>query len=199
MNKLWTMLLVLLAACGSTGVSTGADEASAATLRIAEQGTDAERLEAAFDGVRRGDRAGLEALLARPLDLDATNARGDTLLILAAYYGHPELVGLLLDAGATPDLVSATGMTALHAATFQCGPATVVRLLDLGAAIDRGSSMGTPLMVAAEYGRPELVELLLARGADASRTDVWGRTARDRALVAGNMQIVAVLDAVTGG
>jgi ankyrin repeat protein len=62
----------------------------------------------------------------------------------------------------------------------EAGVATVTLLLDKGAAIEAVDQRGrTALMIAAERDHPLAVELLLARGADATRRDAAGQTAAD--------------------
>lgn len=92
-----------------------------------------------FDMARDGDAGQLTDLLDGGLPVDLTNAAGDTLLVLAAYHAHPEVVELLLARGADHARVNDRGQTALAAAAFrQCEP--VVRaLLDAGADPDHGS------------------------------------------------------------
>ena len=52
--------------------------------------------DAAADLARNGDAAGLGALLKGGLAVDARDAKGNTLLMLASYHGRAEVVKLLL-------------------------------------------------------------------------------------------------------
>jgi uncharacterized protein len=62
----------------------------------------------------------------------------------------------------------------------------IALLLDAGASIDAIDNRGrTALMIAAELGRSEIVETLLARGADRAITDKGGKRAADLAANAG--------------
>jgi ankyrin repeat protein len=95
-----------------------------------------------------------------------------------------DLVYFLLDAGADPN-VGANRFTALHAAILRENEETVRRLLDKGAdpnlkigdwtPVERGNPAdyihkswvgATPLWLAARFSTPEIVGLLLERGAD---------------------------------
>jgi len=49
----------------------------------------------------------------RPPDVNARDTRGQTVLMVAAYYGHNALLSLLLERGADPNLSDARGETAL--------------------------------------------------------------------------------------
>lgn len=56
--------------------------------------------EAAFEAVRQGDLAKLQTLLKEdPTLLQAQNARGHNLLILAAYYEQADILAQLIKAG----------------------------------------------------------------------------------------------------
>jgi ankyrin repeat protein len=70
--------------------------------------------------------------------VNLTNDKGDTLLILAAYYGRPETVSALLDRGADHSRANDRGQTALAAAVFRQSTDTVTRLLEAGADPDAG-------------------------------------------------------------
>ncbi|MBN2774260.1 MAG: ankyrin repeat domain-containing protein [Prolixibacteraceae bacterium] len=58
---------------------------------------------------------------------------GTTPLITAATFGKTDIVKVLLDANANPDLKNNEGSTALHAAAFFCRVEIVQMLLDAGA------------------------------------------------------------------
>ena len=88
-------------------------------------------------------------------------------MLLAAYKGHAECVGLLIEAGANPDLTTLEGGSApLHIAA-RSGHVEVVRLL-IAAGVDRDKAKSdcgaTPLHMAAEKGHVRVVRLLIAAG-----------------------------------
>ena len=74
---------------------------------------------------------------------DLTNERGDALLMLAAYNGHPDTVRALLARGADVDRANDRGQTPLAGAVFK-GYGEVVRVLFEGGADPNG---GTPTAV----------------------------------------------------
>jgi ankyrin repeat protein len=91
-----------------------------------------------FDLARAGDAGELGAQVAAGVPANLTNAKGDTLLILAAYHRHPAMVAMLLEHGADPDRVNDRGQTALAAAVFRQSAEIVRTLLDAGADPDAG-------------------------------------------------------------
>lgn len=101
------------------------------------------------------------------LDVNASNADGETPLMMAALRGDFDWALRLLDRGAK---VHQDGWSPIHYAATGPQVRVVGLLLDRGASIDALSpNRSTPLMMAARYGTQASVELLLARGADARR------------------------------
>ena len=98
-------------------------------------------------------------LMGVPVNL--TNDKGDTLLILAAYHGHPETVAALLDRGADHDRVNDRGQTALAAAVFRQSEPAVAALLAAGADADAGIPSARATAVFFEL--PAMAALLDAR------------------------------------
>jgi uncharacterized protein len=117
------------------------------------------------------------------LDVDATNASGETALMLAALKGDMALCLRLLERGAA---VNRPGWTPLHYAASGNEPKTVALLLARGAVVDAESpNRTTPLMMAARYGSEGGLDRLLASGADATRRNELGLRAVDFARLAG--------------
>lgn len=96
-------------------------------------------LRGAFDLARQGETAALAELLDAGLPVNLTNAKGDTLLILAAYHRHADLVQALLDRGADHRRVNDNGQTALAAAVFRQDEGIVRALLAAGADPEHGA------------------------------------------------------------
>lgn len=114
-----------------------------------------------FDLARGGRTEDLAAYLDAGVPANLTNDKGDTLLILAAYHGHPETVGVLLDRGADHSRANDRGQTALAAAVFRQSTETVARLLAAGADPDAGGPSARA--TATFFDLPAMVELLDGR------------------------------------
>jgi ankyrin repeat protein len=114
-----------------------------------------------FDLARSGGTAELADNVMAGLPVNLTNAKGDTLLILAAYHNHVDTVIALLKQGADPNRVNDRGQSALSAAVFRQNAGTVQALLDAGA----DPAGGTPSAVdTAEFFKlPEMAALLRGR------------------------------------
>jgi uncharacterized protein len=137
------------------------------------------------------------ALLARDSGLvNAYAPDGFTPLGLAAFFGHPEVVDLLLKHGADVNAVSrnATGYTALTGAVARGDAEIVAALLTHGARTDHRYAQGyTALGEAAASGKTKIVQLLLAHGADVNaRTDA-AQTPLALAQEKGHREVVALL------
>jgi len=117
---------------------------------------------------------------AQGIQINQLNLYGESALMLASLNGEPDLVEQLLKHGA---LVNQPGWTALHYASLK-GHISIMRMLiENGAQIDAESpNETTPLMMAAYYGTPAAVKLLLEEGADPSMKNQQGLTALDMAL-----------------
>lgn len=110
---------------------------------------------------------------------DVMSARGDSLLMLAAYHGHASTVHALLALGANPHLRSTSGLSPMAGAAFK-GEVEVLDALLFEGDVDvdeAGPDGRTPLMWAAAFGRTAAVAYLLAHGADPARLDHAGLTA----------------------
>lgn len=92
-----------------------------------------------LDLARAGERDQLDAYVEAGVPVDLTDAAGNTLLMLAAYHGHPETVRMLADRGADPDKANDRGQTPLAGAVFKGETEVVMVLLAAGADPDRGT------------------------------------------------------------
>jgi ankyrin repeat protein len=127
---------------------------------LAEGRDDLDVFEAAATGrtARARELVAKEPALANALSPDGFPALG-----LAAFFGHADAAGALLDAGADPN---AAARNAMHVA---------------------------PIHAAAAAGRADIARMLLERGADANARQEGGFTALHEAANAGNLELARVL------
>jgi ankyrin repeat protein len=81
-----------------------------------------------FDFAREGKTDELSQYISAGIPVNLTNHKGDTILMLAAYHGHADIVRMLLDRGADPDVLNDRGQSPVAGAVFK-GHDEVVRLL----------------------------------------------------------------------
>jgi ankyrin repeat protein len=105
------------------------------------------------------------------------NDKDESVLMLAALKGYFSLVQKLVEHDAD---VNKPGWTALHYAASAGHVKIVEYLLEHSAYIDAESPNGTtPLMIAAMYGSPEAVKVLIQSGADLHQKNQLGLSALD--------------------
>ena len=120
----------------------------------------------------------VNALLAwRKINVEARTTSDESPLMIAALNGSSDLAQVLIAKGAD---VNKTGWAPLHYAATRGHLQMISLLLDNYAYIDAASPNGTtPLMMAAFYGTPQAVKLLLDAGADPLIKNDQGLTAID--------------------
>lgn len=110
--------------------------------------------EAVFDLARQGATERLLAFVDGGVPVDLVGGAGDSLLMLAAYYGHAETVRALIGRGAAVDRCNDRGQSPLAGAVFKDFGAVVAVLLEAGADPDAGSPSARE--VAVMFGRDVL-------------------------------------------
>jgi ankyrin repeat protein len=127
-------------------------------------------------------------------DVNASDAYGYTMLLLAARDGDVRMVHFLLEHDASVDMRNDYGATALHLAA-SWGRREIARLLlEHGACVNAADSSGkTPLMRAASNGDTKLVRLLLQHDASLSARDAFGWTAERLAASGGHYKVLVTL------
>jgi ankyrin repeat protein len=117
-----------------------------------------------FEMARAGDATALAAYLDAGVPVDLTNAAGDTLVMLAAYHGHPDAVRTLTERGADVNRTNDRGQTPLAGAVFK-GEDEVVRVLvDAGA--DPAAGGPTAIATARMFERTGYLEMFGEIGTD---------------------------------
>lgn len=152
-----------------------------------------------FEAAAVGDEARLRCILATdPALVNSCSGDSWTPLHLAAAFGTPAAVSLLLAAGAAVDAVSRNPQQnqPLHAAlALGKNAETVKLLLEHGAEVNATQAGGfTPIFSAAAANRVDLAELLFSYGADPHRKSDQGKTAIEFARDRGHAELAAWLE-----
>ncbi|KAL5323477.1 hypothetical protein ACEPPN_008014 [Leptodophora sp. 'Broadleaf-Isolate-01'] len=92
-----------------------------------------------YDAARAGQMDVFQQALPAGLPANMMNEKGDSLVMLAAYHGHAQLVKLLIQHGADPNRVNDRGQTPLAGAVFKGEAEVIEALLDGGADPDYGT------------------------------------------------------------
>lgn len=127
------------------------------------------------------------ALLEHGANAAAPDETGKPAVVYAAASGHLDVMKRLLARGADVNTRYANDLTLLmwaagpdQAVAETAAAAVVADLLDRGAHVDDRDDRGrTALMIAAEGGHTDVVDLLLSHGADRSLADKGGKRAAD--------------------
>lgn len=130
----------------------------------------------------RGDAEACAWLIEHGARTDVRNGIGSSLIHVAFQMEHrrksDETLRTLLASGVPIDLPDDVGVRPLQMAlSHRLGATLAQTLLELGADPNQASHLGaTPLMVAATFGKTDLVLDLLRRGADPEREALDGKT-----------------------
>lgn len=199
-------LLLILVLIGVSSARAGSYEDFFVAVQRDDPGVISTLLQRGFDPDSRDPRGqtgltlaalngswrAVQALLAHPsIDVNALNAAGESPLMLAALKGELAWCERLIARGAK---VRQPGWAPIHYAATGPNVGVVEFLLGKGADIEATSPNGsTALMMAARYGSEESVNLLLARGADATRRNERDLRAADFARLGGRESLATRL------
>ena len=138
---------------------------------------------------RYGRKEVAELLIAKGGDVNAKNIDSETPLDWAIRRKHPETAALLRKhGGKTPE-----ADRALHIAVRTGNVQTAKKHLDAGADVNAKMWRRTPLHRAAREGYKEIVELLIAKGADVNANEDCGWTPLHLAASRSHEEIVELL------
>jgi hypothetical protein len=146
-----------------------------------------------MEAAREGAIEAARLLISHGALLSSQNRYGENALMLAAFKGRDNLVGLMLKRGASPNN---SGWNALIYAAMKGHERIVQQLLDHGARVDAASDNGTTaLMMASREGHSSIVELLLSYRADPNLINDSGLSALQYARQAQNLELARLLQA----
>jgi ankyrin repeat protein len=190
-------LILRMRTPNGTLVLTAAYNSASTALRLLLERTPEDAL-TLYEAAATGNARRLKTILGQSrVRVNTPNSEGFTPLGLAAFFGHPDAVKVLLEAGADVTLrgPSRFANTALDAAVVG-GNAEIVRTL-LGAHGDpnaRSEGNHTPLHKAAAHGNVDIVRLLLNAGANPEATRDGGHRPIDDAREHGHEAVVGILE-----
>jgi uncharacterized protein len=183
------LILLLLSACGTPAAPPPtATSAPPPTATLSPEALH----EAIFTAAREDDIAAMKQYIAVGADINKSDEFGATALSIAAYRGNPEMIRLLLAAGATFEI------GVFHTAIAQSDDETeiVQAFIDQGVDLDKKADLGnghTALMFAAEFGHVEIGKLLLANGANINAVDNLNDPALNVAAFHGQLEFAKML------
>ncbi|XP_046562348.1 inversin-like [Haliotis rubra] len=125
-------------------------------------------------------------------DINSSGREGRTPVMIAAEKGHKEVVELLVRHGANLLLSDKHGDNTLHR-TCNGGHFDVVKYVLCLNSVDINSTgwkKRTPVMIAADYGHKEVVELMVKNEANFSLRDEDGKSILDFARQGGYLEVV---------
>jgi len=186
-------LLPNAARAGSTRVAADGSRLPCPPVTPVEQISDA-----LYIACRNAHPSVVRFLLAKDPDLSFKAYMGGTALHWAHFSGSPDVIELLMQAGAD-DTLRDDRLGVTPRAFGICTPANwgfgdlVRRHLDRDPSLAHVLDGTSPLHEAARGGHLEVVQMLVAAGADPAHRDRHDRTARDLAAAGGHGPVVAAL------
>ncbi len=140
-----------------------------------------------------------KVLLAHGAQVNRASRNGSTPLFNAAQRGHLQVVKVLLAAGANPNLAAEDGSTPLTTSVLAHGYLNVVStLLANGANVNVRMQGSTPLVLAAQENRLDLISVLIDHGADVNLATDSGGTPLFMAAQKGHLRFIEILLKVKG-
>jgi len=194
--------------------------AKPAVIRDAQSRDETQTEEHLRAAIKGNSLAGLTAYLDSQRDINMLLPSGESALHLAVAFDQPQMVEMLIESGADPELRNRRGQTPVHMARgdtlavllrfgvdtgvqddlgatplHHARRETALMLINQGADLEaRDRAGGTPLLRAVERGDYEVVHLLVDFGADVNASDVRrGATAVHRAVARRDVEMIRYL------
>lgn len=147
-----------------------------------------------FEAAEAGNRAAVALFIEAKISTEIRNNRGWTPLMMAAFNGRDEIVGLLIQYSADVNALDLGGNSALHWAAFGGYASCAKQLIQNRAKIDKHNDFGwTPLMQATARNHPGVVELLINSGVNLDTAADDGYTPLHKAAASGYVEIAKLL------
>jgi len=123
-------------------------------------------------GACKGDKAKAEEALRLGADVNYSEKQGDTVLMMASWFGKLDIVKLLIERKANIHLKNDNEQNALHYASMRGHVKIVKLLLAKGAGLEDEDNKGyTPIVCVAQFGHTALLEFFKRRGANLFHRD----------------------------
>jgi ankyrin repeat protein len=144
----------------------------------------------------------VDLLLEQNANINVRDESGSSPLVNAVYFGHTKTVKVLFafqNLDGHQKLDKQDGEELLLLASGLGHNDIISVMIDSGISVNaRGLKQRTALMAAAAFDRPEIVKILLAKGANPDAKDEDGNTAFDVANDRGSDEVLALLNATPG-
>ena len=122
----------------------------------------------------------LQAVINQNVNVNATNMKNETALMIACQKGNESAIHILMNAGADPNIVDVDGNSGVHHAVIEdCNSEMLQSLINQCQLVNvNATNMNneTALMIACERGNEGAINILLNAGADPNIADVYGNS-----------------------